>query len=431
MMMRWVEKSFLLVALFPLGVNAAGVTFASGNALNMDNNKITGLGAPTVNTDAATMGLVNDKISSHKEDSSAHHIRYSNAEAVSAILAADGADSTLDADKVDGLHASEIIWAAADAVHVTTVLVSPVGTPTENGNALRDAVKSIPTPRDASSPYLIKIEPGVYDVGITSLNMLEYVDLEGSGEKVTKITGSVCGSFTNPVGTINSTNNLEMRFLTVENRGKGDVCSAIGNIGVDMTTLRHVTATAVGTGDYNAGIYNLQSDLSIIQSTASATGAGKYNYGIRNSESSPSIIETSATGSDATNNRGIYNINSSPTIRRSLLLGSGGDSSTGLYNATYSYPDVQFSIMIGENGSSKNYGMYNTGTRNRFMYFYSSTFKGATYSIFTDPMTSNGIYVELSSSLLEGPGVGGTSDFHCVYGTKKDVGYSATDSFCQ
>ena len=63
MIMRWLEKLFLLVALLPLGVNAAGVTFASGNALNMDNNKITGLGTPTVNTDAATMGHVNDKIS--------------------------------------------------------------------------------------------------------------------------------------------------------------------------------------------------------------------------------------------------------------------------------------------------------------------------------------------------------------------------------
>ena len=43
-------------------------------------------------------------------------MRYSDSEAVTAMLAGDGAGSTLDSDKVDGLEASELIDAAQDEV---------------------------------------------------------------------------------------------------------------------------------------------------------------------------------------------------------------------------------------------------------------------------------------------------------------------------
>jgi hypothetical protein len=45
-------------------------------------------------------------VSTHAADPAAHHTRYSDAEAVTAIKAADGSGSGLDADMVDGLHAS-------------------------------------------------------------------------------------------------------------------------------------------------------------------------------------------------------------------------------------------------------------------------------------------------------------------------------------
>jgi hypothetical protein len=43
---------------------------------------------------------------------------------------------------------------------------------------------------DASpdNPYLLKIEPGVYDLGSSPLVMKQWVDVEGSGEGVTTIT---------------------------------------------------------------------------------------------------------------------------------------------------------------------------------------------------------------------------------------------------
>jgi len=51
-----------------------------------------------------------------------------------------------------------------------------------------DALNAI-TDASESNPYLVKIMPGVYDVS-TSVIMKSYVDIEGSGENVTKITAT-------------------------------------------------------------------------------------------------------------------------------------------------------------------------------------------------------------------------------------------------
>jgi len=47
-------------------------------------------------------------LNNHAANASAHHARYTDAEAVAAILANDGAGSGLDADMVDGKHASDL-----------------------------------------------------------------------------------------------------------------------------------------------------------------------------------------------------------------------------------------------------------------------------------------------------------------------------------
>ena len=43
-------------------------------------------------------------------------------------------------------------------------------------------------PRTAT-PCLLKIMPGVYDVGTNSITMQPYIDIEGSGENSTVIQG--------------------------------------------------------------------------------------------------------------------------------------------------------------------------------------------------------------------------------------------------
>jgi hypothetical protein len=68
---------------------------------------------------------------------------------------------------------------------VRTIVVKAVpGDALAGGSALLAALASIAT-NSASDPWLVKLEAGLYDLGVSSLVMKEYVDLEGSGPGVT------------------------------------------------------------------------------------------------------------------------------------------------------------------------------------------------------------------------------------------------------
>lgn len=80
-----------------------------------------------------------------------------------------------------------------------------------------------------SNPCLLKIMSGVYDIGTNSLVMQPYVDIEGAGETVTKITGTFSPSEGTSYGIVQGASNAEIRFLTVENTGTGTYADAIYN----------------------------------------------------------------------------------------------------------------------------------------------------------------------------------------------------------
>ena len=93
---------------------------------------------------------------------------------------------------------------------VRTVFVSPVpGDAAASGAALLAAVAGIPD-ASAANPYLVKVEPGLYDLNGASLAMKEYVDIEGSGEQVTVIVSAA--SSVNYSGTLLGADNAEVRF---------------------------------------------------------------------------------------------------------------------------------------------------------------------------------------------------------------------------
>lgn len=72
---------------------------------------------------------------------------------------------------------------------VQTVHVHPVpGNHTASGTALINAMSGI-TNASATKRYVIKPEPGIYDIGSTMLTQKDYVDLEGSGQQATVIQG--------------------------------------------------------------------------------------------------------------------------------------------------------------------------------------------------------------------------------------------------
>jgi hypothetical protein len=128
-----------------------------------------------------------------------------------------------------------------------TYWVSPVGTAAQNGQRLRDVLAAIPSP-SATSPALVRIEPGVYDIGTSQLAMRPFVDIEGSGPGVTRITNSVAGGGVS-VGVVRLVSNAELRDLTVENRNTSGLQStglAAGGTFTEAVRARKVVVSIPG-----------------------------------------------------------------------------------------------------------------------------------------------------------------------------------------
>jgi hypothetical protein len=206
-----------------------------------------------------------------------------------------------------------LLGAEVAGAQIRTVLVSPVpGNPVASGTVLRNALAGISSP-SSTNRWLVKIEPGIYDVGTTLLPMRSWVDIEGSGIGVTTIRGSAV----HPDATIHGASNAELRLLTVE---------ATGN----------AYPGAIAMANYNGAsprIYRVR---------FSATGGGSIVYGIRNQDSAPLIeeceITATATGPSSTTYGVVFRTGSGPlpagrsSILRSKINVSGGTSqNNGIY----------------------------------------------------------------------------------------------------
>ena len=148
--------------------------------------------------------------------------------------------------------------------YVRTVLVSPVGSASQNGAVLVTAISGI-SGASASNPYLVHIEPGKYDIGTALLFQPSFVDIEGSGAGVTKITGA--GQFTISVGV-----GSELRQVTIESTA-GFAIQVSGR-------LLNVVARASG-GNSSTAIEGDANTESITNTTAIAFGPGVVNRGIK------------------------------------------------------------------------------------------------------------------------------------------------------
>ena len=118
-----------------------------------------------------------------------------------------------------------------------TIVVGPTGTPTQNGTALKQALANI-TDNAADSRYVVKLEPGVYDIGADILRMKPFVDIEGSGAGTTFIRGGAGGPL------VRTGSDVELRALAVEH----DHDATFSTIAIEVTGtnvgLSHVTAHA-------------------------------------------------------------------------------------------------------------------------------------------------------------------------------------------
>ncbi|MEM7223087.1 MAG: hypothetical protein AAF495_08930 [Pseudomonadota bacterium] len=145
---------------------------------------------------------------------------------------------------------------APDAVFTNTIVVSPVG-PTEQDNCLelQAALDSI---EDASfnTPYLIHLEPGVYDCGDQAITMKPFVNIQGSGPTMTFIKGSRNGE----TGIVTLVSNAELSRLSVSNRFNDDGDTSVA-VGTDRAfplvdwRVSNVSAFAGSQGTLNYAIF--------------------------------------------------------------------------------------------------------------------------------------------------------------------------------
>ena len=129
-------------------------------------------------------------------------------------------------------------------MHRRTVVVSPAsGGDVASGTALQSALARINPASCPGETWLLKIEPGTYDLGSSSLVMKPCVDIEGSGEEATRILGG--GSSTDCItGTVVGSGNAELRRLTIESTATGDCALAISSVGQASPRISQVTAIA-------------------------------------------------------------------------------------------------------------------------------------------------------------------------------------------
>ncbi len=103
---------------------------------------------------------------------------------------------------------------------ITTIFVGPVegGSVEQNGDALVAALNGI-TDNSSSKPYLVKLEPGTFDLGVNGhIPLKSHVHIEGSGRDLTRIVGRgiyVIGKTTET----QAVDNCAFRSLKVVNAG--------------------------------------------------------------------------------------------------------------------------------------------------------------------------------------------------------------------
>lgn len=145
---------------------------------------------------------------------------------------------------------------AGASPHYANVIVvaKSGGDYTDPAAAMQDRASWCPSP-SASTPCLVKVMPGEYAVN-SSVQMAGFVDLEGSGENVTRIVNSSSICSYNLGAVINSASNSEIRFLTAEiSNCQSGSSVAISNVNTSPK-ITNVTAVSKNNRGGNIGIMN-------------------------------------------------------------------------------------------------------------------------------------------------------------------------------
>lgn len=173
---------------------------------------------------------------------------------------------------------------------VQTVHVHPVpGDHTGSGTRLVNALAGI-TNASSTKRYVVKIEPGIYDVGSTGLQMKSYVDLEGTGQEATVIRGEG-GSSDASNGVVLGAASSEIRDLQVQANSTQASTVAILMPSGGNSNVRDVTVSSTGTqaawGIRNVSLASVKVEGATVTTTTSGSQDG---YGISSKLSGSALV---------------------------------------------------------------------------------------------------------------------------------------------
>jgi hypothetical protein len=275
---------------------------------------------------------------------------------------------------------------------VQTVYVHPVpGDATASGTRLLNTLAAI-TNASATKRYVIKVEPGIYDVGATMLEMKPYVDIEGSGQEATVIQGNG-NNESSMVATVEGADFAELRDLQVKSVGNPSgtpftIATAIA-LDSDDTTIRNVTVTSSG-ASVNWGIRMAGSLSTIEEVNINVSGSGTI-YGM------------------------VTDFFSAPTVRRTVInvtdAGTSG-SKIGIWTEDGGCPAELIDVEINVSGGATAYGIQEASSN------LSCTLTIRSSSISVSSSTAYGIYAgsALDTNVLNSTiGATGTSSSYGLY----------------
>ncbi len=224
-----------------------------------------------------------------------------------------------------------------------TIVVPGSGSNTANGTALYNAVANITSP-SATNRWLVKVEPGTFDLGGQQLVLRNYVDLEGSGRGVTTVTSNAVITVHAP-DVSHSDINSEVRDLTIRNYDSSTSPSPSAVLlevnGIRLTRV-DVDFDVAGNGS-GVALVNTTARLSHVSIIAKGSVSNTGLVGVFISGGSPNLQDVTVTtdGAPTGNHRGIV-VSSAPgtvldrvnvTVPRDLVSASGS-TGVSLYDST-------------------------------------------------------------------------------------------------
>ena len=297
------------------------------------------------------------------------------------------------------------------------------------GGKFTDPVAAVNSITDASStnPYLVVIAPGVYTLTHT-LIMKPWVDVMGSGENVTKLTGGISDSVMWNSAIVYLQNDTVLSNLTIENVGGNKYSIGVfseGGSSLKPAKIWKVSVDSTG-GIYNSSIMVYFSSAIITDVNASCQG-GLTNEAISILHSSAIInrVYASASGNSSQRNSGVVSGYSNTELNDVRVSADDGIENDGLYNY---YTTVQMTQVqaIGK-GGTKNYGMSNI-MGGCYLNIRRSTVIGETYGVY-DSNPDSGKTFFSQSTISGGTRVTGSGILSCV--ACDDGRGNALDGSCQ